>query len=125
MVEGAFIRMVTHSGGGTTEFVSDARIEGRTGGFKVSYSLDGDECVLVVDGDTLIQTRRGSLNMHAVFRAGMPSVMEVSSSEGSFELPVATSALNRHRTSRGIYILLAYELAGEKFRLTISIALPA
>ena len=56
--------------GSESNVSAHGKVEKTINGYRFDYFLDGDQCTLIVDGDEIVQSRRGEQNIKMTFRKG-------------------------------------------------------
>ena len=91
-------------------------------GVRLSYKLDGDDCVLTADGKTITQTRTGANNIRLTFRKGERTqcILTSGGMSGSFE--IFTDEIKFTEDKNGFKLFLKYLSGGdrEKIKLTLT-----
>lgn len=114
---------VTLSGGdGGKKHQSTGVLTAEGKGFKLLYSIDGDECVLTYDGLTLTQKRAGAFQTEIVFSEGRQT--ECSFCEGGLtgKLPVNCKRLDVICGKLGVNIKINYDCGGQNIYLNLTAA---
>lgn len=106
---------------GAAVFTAAGTLEYADAGFRLSYGLDGDNCLLVYDGKKLYESRRGSLCLEMTFSAGEKTTCTLSdgAAEGSF--PLFTHSLAVTENPNGFEISVRYDFSGEITELKITV----
>ena len=82
-------------------------------GFSVSYSLDGDDCILEFNGVRAVQRRSGRLTFIMEFAEGEETECVLSEGGAKFVFPVFTETLGASISEEGCTLSLDY-LQGEE-----------
>lgn len=123
-MESCKVSIVTQTGGECVRFESDGSAE-HSGGLCVRYDAEGDRALLLWNGETLHMERRGELYLDAEFVCGSTTEMTLRLAEGTFRIPLKTSALTVCEED-DIRFTLTYDLHFgkdlQRFHLEISIS---
>ena len=97
-------------------------------GMKFCYSLDGDECELSMDGDKIVQQRRGQQNIKMTFRKGEETECYLESGGFSGSFSVFTNDLQctmrdidcEFGINKTFILTIVYTLGEQKTKLNFS-----
>ncbi len=124
-MESCKVSIVTQTGGKRVRFESDGSAE-HSDGLYVRYDAEGDRALLLWNGETLRMERRGELRLDAEFVCGSTTEMTLRLAEGTFRIPLKTSALTVCEEGGDFRFTLTYDLHFgkdlQRFHLEISIS---
>lgn len=113
---------VTSRGGNWSDSKSSDGVFSLTGeGCKVKYSLDGDECVLTVNGNAVTQERRGEQNVFITFERGKTTRCTIGSGGLSGGYDIFTRNIEILYGKGGFKISLGYESGSDKEIINLSL----
>lgn len=102
------------------KYISEGELTFCGGGFELKYFLDGDNCLLNYDGETLRQVRRGSVALKLIFKSGQETVCTLGEGNLSGEFTIFTNKLSVEITDGGIDLRITYDCGGESNRLFLT-----
>lgn len=92
---------------------------GGRAGFRLTYTINGDNCLLVCRGSTVTQSRRGRVNTDITFARGKNTVCMLLSGELTGSVPVKTLRLESSLTEQGAELVIDYFLGGAQISLRL------
>lgn len=90
-------------------------------GCMLNYSLDGDKCVLTVNGETVTQERRGEQNVSISFERGKTTQCTIGNGGLSGGYEIFTRNIEIFYGKGGFKISLEYESGSEKEIINLSL----
>lgn len=105
---------------GQNIFFADGELDFYKDAFNLSYTLEGDECILSYRDKILTQKRSGEANLFLVFEEGKETLCTLGEggSEGCF--PLFTEKLSVNILAKAVFTELLYVCADENIKLIIS-----
>lgn len=111
---------VTLDNGEVGVFTATGELEYANEGFKLSYELDGDGCLLVFCDGVLTQSRRGGLCVEMNFKEGAETPCKISDGAFSGSFPLYTKSLEVFVTENEVRVFVSYDCSGEITELKIN-----
>ncbi len=102
------INIFSNIGGEQRTFRTHGELSASKGGFRVSYRLDGDDCLMEYDGARAVQRRSGNMTYVISFCEGERTECVLSEGGRSFSFPVLTKTLGASFSREGCSLSLAY-----------------
>lgn len=88
---------------------------------KISYSLDGDECVFVYSGGSAVQERRGSQRIKIGFDKGRATQCVIGSGSLSGAFDIYTRDIIFKKGKFGFRIILDYESGSDREKIKLEL----
>lgn len=102
------------------EFISQGKLQIEEKGFRLNYKIEDDECLLLYDGETLKQTRRGNVFIEMTFVKNRQTECTVGESGFTGRMPVVTNKLSVVCGKGGVKVKINYNCGGETVDLFLT-----